>query len=131
MIEEEIIYSKGKQRIKQKIIKLRDYDIQQPDYAQGGILVYHIDRITKLHEDDQRYTVIQKPSTTDATAAADPVAQGQAKTDEQDKSAAEEKVQPVEQKPELVISAPLITQDQLFDFQITNIKIFPKSERLL
>ena len=28
VMEEEITYSKGKQRIKQKVIKLRDYDIQ-------------------------------------------------------------------------------------------------------
>lgn len=59
VIEEEIIYSKGKQRIKQKIVKLRDYDIQQQDYAHSGVLVYHIDRVTMLHEDDQRYEVIK------------------------------------------------------------------------
>jgi hypothetical protein len=43
MEQEEIVIKKGKKLKQQKLIKLRDYDIQQPDYCvtPGATLVYH------------------------------------------------------------------------------------------
>jgi len=43
MEQEQIIIKKGKKLKQQKLIKLRDYDIKQPDYCltPGGVLVYH------------------------------------------------------------------------------------------
>ena len=53
MEQEEIVIKKGKKLKQQKLIKLRDYDIQQPDYCltPGATLVYHQDRITMIHEE--------------------------------------------------------------------------------
>ena len=53
MEQEEIVIKKGKRLKQQKRIKLREYDIQQPDYCSspGSTLVYHQDRITMIHEE--------------------------------------------------------------------------------
>ena len=58
ILEEETYYSKGKQKVKTKVVRLRDYDIKQPDYATNGTLIYHVDRLTMLHSDELRYEYI-------------------------------------------------------------------------
>ena len=61
VIEEEIVYnSKGKQRIKKNIVKLREFEIKQPDYGVNGTCVYHLDKTTLLHEDCLKYEVITR-----------------------------------------------------------------------
>ena len=53
MEQEEIVIKKGKKVKQTKQIKLREYNIQQPDYAQtpGAVLIYHQDRLTQIHEE--------------------------------------------------------------------------------
>ena len=53
MEQEEIVIKKGKKVKQTKQIKLREYNIVQPDYATspGAQLVYHQERITMIHEE--------------------------------------------------------------------------------
>ena len=51
MEQEEIVIKKGKKVKQTKQIKLREYNIVQPDYATTGTLVYHQDRIAVIHEE--------------------------------------------------------------------------------
>ena len=53
MEQEEIVIKKGKKVKQTKQIKLREYNIVQPDYANtpGAQLIYHQDRIVMIHEE--------------------------------------------------------------------------------
>lgn len=125
MEQEEIVIKKGKKLKQVKQIKLREYNIQQPDYAltPQSTLVYHQERITMIHEESCQSRVKTIPGDLLPGEIVDTLAANGKESEESKQSNGTAK--PVLTKPQtLQIDAPLITPEQLFDFQITQVRIF-------
>ena len=136
MEQEEIVIKKGKKLKQVKQIKLRDYNIQQPDYAlppPQSTLVYHQERVTMIHEESCQSRVKTIPGDLlPSEIVVDTSAANGKENKEESKQQNATTAKPVLTKPQTVqIDAPLITPEQLFDFQITQVRIFQKSDRLL
>ena len=108
---------KGKKFKKPQPIQLREMqEITQPDYAEKATLVYHIDRITKLSDAAMNPPPEPKPSKEKKPAE---------QNGEQKKEDEKSELQPT------TIYQPPITNEALYDFQITQVRLFPNCSRLL